>query len=55
MPLSDEILRQAAKSNKVVGSKIAEKSSGLSAATGVANVEIMKMAALSYFSSRQWP
>ena len=38
------MLHQAAKPSEVVGQKIAGKSSGLSATTGVANVEIMKMA-----------
>jgi hypothetical protein len=38
--------RQAAKPSEVMGPKIVGKSSGLSAATVVANVEIMKMAVL---------
>jgi hypothetical protein len=40
----DRLASQAAKPSEVVGSKSAGQSSGLSAATGVANVEIMKMA-----------
>jgi hypothetical protein len=40
----DATLGQAAKPNEVVGSKSVRKSGGLSAVTGVANVEIMKMA-----------
>ena len=38
------MLHQAAKPSEVVGQKIAGESSGLSAATWVANVKIMKMA-----------
>ena len=40
----DRPARQAAKPSEVVGSKSVGKSGGLSAVTGVANVEIMKMA-----------
>jgi len=49
----DATLGQAAKPSEVVGSKSVRKSGGLSAVTGVANVEIMKMAAFSTVYIRQ--
>jgi hypothetical protein len=46
----DATLGQAAKPSEVVGSKSVRKSGGLSAVTGVANVEIMKMALMVHSS-----